>query len=143
MSETLIVIPEKPVLVIDDIVSARMVLIDMLGELGISSYLEAANGQQALNLLKRHEVSLIFCDFIMDGMNGIEFLQALQDNNLSNKAPIIFVSAMGDVVSVEEALKLGAADYLVKPLNFRKLKRKIDNTLSQAARSAPHEMTAA
>jgi PleD family two-component response regulator len=143
MSDTLIVVPEKPVLVIDDILSARMVLIDMLGELGITSYLEAANGQEALDLLHQYDVSLIFCDFIMDGMNGIEFLHALKTNNLSNVAPIIFVSSMGDVASVEEALKLGAADYLVKPLNFRKLKRKVDNTLSQAARFGSSEVSAA
>jgi sigma-B regulation protein RsbU (phosphoserine phosphatase) len=143
MSETLIVVPEKPVLVVDDIASARMVLIDMLGELGVSSYLEASNGQGALDILKQHEVSLIFCDFIMDGMNGIEFLQALKTHQLSNTAPVIFVSAMGDVASVEEALKLGAADYLVKPLNFRKLKRKIDNTLSRVNQSPGHQISAA
>lgn len=133
MKDTLVVVPEKPVLVIDDIRSARMVLIDMLRELGISSVLEASNGDQALEVLKEHEVGLIFCDFVMDGMNGIEFLHALKSAQLPSVPPIIFVSSMGDVASVEEALNLGASDYLVKPVNFRKLKRKIDYSLAQPA----------
>ena len=130
MGETLIVVPDKPVLVIDDIAAARSVLVDMLGDLGVTSYLEARNGHEALELLSQHDVSLIFCDFIMDGMNGIQFLQALKDGSVACHAPVIFVSSWGDVSSVEDALKLGAVDYIVKPLNFRKLKRKVDHALS-------------
>ena len=67
----------------------------------------------------------------MDGMNGMDFLQALKERYGEEIPPVIFVSSMGDVQSVEAALELGASDYLVKPLNFRKLSRKIECVLGQ------------
>jgi PleD family two-component response regulator len=80
-------------------------------------------------MLKKNPVQLILCDFLMEGMNGIEFLEQLKDSHDSEHPPVIFVSALGDVSSVESAMKLGATDYLVKPVSFRKFKRKIESTL--------------
>ncbi len=122
-----------PVLVIDDIRSARAVLNDMLKELGFESTVEARDGVEALATLKSTEVQLILCDFLMEGMNGVEFLEELKKTCTNNPPPVIFVSALGDVASVEVALKLGAADYLVKPVSFGKFRRKIENSLSSRA----------
>ncbi len=126
-----------PVLVIDDVQSARAILCDMLRELGFTKLIEAADGLEALRILAEQEVQMIFCDNVMEGMSGIDFLIHLRDRRCRSEVPVIFVSAIGDVSTVEEAIDLGAVDYLVKPVSFRKLRRKID----QLRITAPTEAT--
>lgn len=120
---------DLPVLVIDDIKSARAVLCDMLNEMGFSRCLEAQNGAEALEILRTNPVQLILCDFLMEGMNGMEFLSHLHEDLPHEMAPVIFVSAVGDVSSVDDAMNLGAVGYLVKPVSFRKFKRKVEQIL--------------
>ena len=115
-----------PILVIDDVQSARAILCDMLRELGFTNFIEAKNGQEGLHVLARQEVQMIFCDNVMEGMSGLDFLTYLRNHRSCSDIPVIFVSAVGDVSTVEEAIDLGAVDYIVKPISFRKLRRKID-----------------
>jgi CheY-like chemotaxis protein len=120
---------DLPVLVIDDMRSARAVLSDMLKDLGFKHTLEARDGLEALEMLKVTRVQLILCDFLMEGMSGVEFLEQLKRSGISEIPPVIFVSALGDVSSVEAAMELGATDYLVKPVSFGKFRRKIEHSL--------------
>lgn len=115
-----------PVLVIDDVQSARAVLCDMLRELGFARFIEAKDGQEGLEILKKQQVQMIFCDNLMEGMSGIDFLTCLRTHRSCSDVPVIFVSAVGDVSTVEEAIDLGAVDYVVKPISFRKLRRKLE-----------------
>jgi FixJ family two-component response regulator len=71
----------------------------------------------------------------MEGMSGIDFLNQLEQHSELQHPPVIFVSAVGDVSSVEAAMKRGATDYLVKPVSFRKFKRKVEHTLGVGASS--------
>jgi two-component system chemotaxis response regulator CheY len=129
---------ELPVLIIDDIDSARAVLRDMLSELGFTNFLEARDGREALRILKDSMVQLIFCDNVMEGMSGLEFITALRGLADFTTVPVIFVSAVGEVSTVEEAIENGAADYLVKPISFRKLRRKVEDALRpQTVESQP------
>ena len=130
MEETTIPTAGSLVLIIDDLISARMVLADMLKELGFPRCLQARDGREGLQIMERVPVQLVFCDFMMEGMNGLDFLKALREKNLDSVPPIIFVSSIGDVQCVENALTWGARDYLVKPVNFRKLRLKIERALN-------------
>jgi two-component system chemotaxis response regulator CheY len=130
MDQITTALDDLPVLIIDDLISARMVLADMLKEMGFKKCLQAGNGQEALEVMERVPVQLVFCDFMMEGMNGLDFLKALRSRNPEDLPPIIFVSSIGDVQTVENALTLGASDYLVKPVNFRKLRLKIERALN-------------
>lgn len=125
-----------PVLIIDDVQSARTLLCDMLKELGFTSFVEAKDGQEGLEILKKQPVQMIFCDNLMDGMSGIDFLTCLRTHRSCADVPVIFVSAVGDVSTVEEAIDLGAVDYVVKPISFRKLRRKVDQIKINSAGSA-------
>jgi two-component system chemotaxis response regulator CheY len=129
MNETMKVLADAPVLIIDDLLSARMILADMVKELGFKKCLQARDGEEALHMMERAPVQLVLCDFMMAGMDGLDFLKALRARNVEHIPPIIFVSALGDVQSVESALTFGATDYLVKPVNFRKLRSKIERAL--------------
>ena len=132
-----------PVLVIDDVQSARAILCDMLRELGFTRLLEAKDGQEGLQILAKQEVQMIFCDNVMEGMSGIDFLTNLRNHRTGSDVPVIFVSAVGDVSTVEEAIDLGAIDYVVKPISFRKLRRKIDQIRVNASAEGtrPYEIT--
>ncbi len=132
-----------PVLVIDDVQSARAILCDMLRELGFTRLLEAKDGQEGLQILAKQEVQMIFCDNVMEGMSGIDFLTNLRNHRTGSDVPVIFVSAVGDVSTVEEAIDLGAVDYVVKPISFRKLRRKIDQIRVNASAedTRPYEIT--
>jgi CheY-like chemotaxis protein len=125
---------DLPILVVDDVETARAVLCDMLREIGFTRFLEARDGREALSLLAQHPAQLIFCDNVMDGMSGIEFISTLlPPGGVASAPPVIFVSAVGEVSAVEEAIRLGAADYLVKPVSIRKLRRKIEDVLARQA----------
>lgn len=127
---------DLPILVVDDVDTARAVLCDMLREIGFARFLEARDGREALALLAQHPAQLIFCDNVMDGMSGIDFIATLLAQGAAASAPpppVIFVSAVGEVSAVEEAIRLGAADYLVKPVSIRKLRRKVEEVLARRA----------
>jgi len=117
------------VLIIDDVDAARFVLRDMLKDLGFLKFLEARDAKSALELLRTNSVQLIFCDYVMEGMSGMDFLHGAREIVGARDVPIIFVSAVGAVSTVEAAFKQGATDYLVKPLSFRKLRRKVEEVL--------------
>ena len=121
-------ISNTSVLVIDDVASTRALLIDMLKELGFAQCFQAADGAQALQVLQAHTVDLVLCDYLMEGMSGIEFLTSLKSST-EKTPPVLLVSALGDVSSVETAIEVGAFDYLVKPVSFRKLRRKVESAL--------------
>lgn len=138
MEEKISGVSQLPVLIVDDVSAARMVLSDMLRELGFPQTIQASNGSEALEIVKTTPTQLILCDFLMEGMNGVEFLNHLHEYNPGINPPVIFVSALGDVSSVETAMGQGATDYLVKPVSFRKLKRKIEHALSTGSYNQQH-----
>lgn len=117
------------VLVVDDTLSAREVLKDMLTEIGFGTILEAADGREASALLQREAVDIVLCDQVMPDMSGKDLLVHIRSVLQRSELPVIFVSAVGAVNEVEEALELQATDYLVKPVSLRKLRRKIEDAL--------------
>ena len=120
---------QASVLVVDDTSSAREVLKDMLTEIGFGRILEAADGREASAVLKRESVDIVLCDQVMPDMSGKDLLVHIRNELNRSALPVIFVSAVGAVNEVEEALELQATDYLVKPVSLRKLRRKIDDAL--------------
>lgn len=113
------------VLIVDDMPSTRAMLKDMLHEIGYRDIVEAGSGNEALEKLKRHGAKLILCDNRMKGMSGLELLDRLRNHPYLVGIPCIIVSSDGDVPIVDAALDLGAADFIVKPISFKLLQRKI------------------
>ena len=120
---------EPQVLIVDDIEGTRDVLRGMLNDMGFRSIVEAEDGEQALELLKRHRAQLILCDYMMDGVSGLDLLVRLRNHPYLVDIPFIMISSITEVPIVEAAMNLGAADYIVKPLSFSLLKRKISDVL--------------
>jgi two-component system chemotaxis response regulator CheY len=122
---------EPQVLIVDDLPSTRLLLTDMVQEMGFTEVEVAADGREALNKLRAHGAKLVICDHSMRGMTGLELLAALRDSPTLGDIPVIMLSSNRDTPIIESALELGAADYMVKPISFKLLKMKIFDVMQR------------
>lgn len=119
------------VLLIDDSSVMRKIIQRNIKEAGlvVDEYLEAADGQLALDVVNNNEIDLILCDWNMPNMTGIEFLRTLKSLNLPKKVPIVMVTTEGSDAKVAEAKESGANDYLTKPFTADQLRDKLGKFL--------------
>jgi len=87
----------------------------------------AGSGEEALRLLPAHDIDLVLLDIRLPGINGIETLSRIRQ--LNGAAVVIMMTAYEDVKSVISSMKLGAFDYLVKPLDIEELDLIIERSL--------------
>jgi FixJ family two-component response regulator len=102
------------VLVVDDDNDARAVISRMVAPAGVN-VIEAANGRQALSILKKTKVSVVISDLVMPRMSGLMLLHSLLEQG--HQVPFILITGYSDKDSAIQALRLGAFDYLEKPLH--------------------------
>ncbi|HBX56530.1 two-component system response regulator RssB [Pseudomonas sp. UBA2684] len=100
-------------LIIDDDEVVRASLAAYLEDSGFT-VLQASNGLQGLQVFEREQPDLVICDLRMPQVDGLELIRRI--NALEVDTPIIVVSGAGVMSDAVEALRLGAADYLIKPL---------------------------
>ena len=103
----------KKILVIDDEVYIRDSVIGFLEDFGFE-VVEAANGRIGLEQFEKEQPDLILCDLRMPEMDGLEVLAQVTKKN--ENIPIIIVSGAGNISDTVEALRLGAWDYIIKPI---------------------------
>jgi len=104
---------EQPLLIIDDEENLRHMLSTVLSKHGYRTEV-AADGAQAVELLRRNRFDLVLCDIRMPVMDGMGFLRKLQEENLGLPT-VIMMSAYGTLDDAIEAMKMGAYDYISKP----------------------------
>lgn len=117
---------EKPnVLIVDDELSIResfnLILSDKY------NVMVAASGEAALKYLEDNDISLVYLDIRMPGMNGIETLQRIK--MLKPSQEVIMVTAVNDVQRASEAIKLGARDYVVKPFDVKQIQKMTEDLI--------------
>ncbi|MDZ7887718.1 MAG: two-component system response regulator RssB [Pseudomonas sp.] len=100
-------------LIIDDDQVVRASLAAYLEDSGFN-VLQASNGLQGLEVFERDHPDLVICDLRMPQVDGLELIRRI--NALQVETPVIVVSGAGVMTDAVEALRLGAADYLIKPL---------------------------
>lgn len=106
------------ILCVEDEESLRRDIADELAEAGYA-VVEARNGEEALDLLRTIRPDLILCDISMPGLNGYDILNAVQAKGSAQAdIPFVFLSALGDPREIVEGKRLGADDYLVKPIDY-------------------------
>jgi len=106
---------KQKILIIDDEEDIRVHLNKMLSNRGYYCF-SASDGQQGLDLIKEHDIEIIFSDIMMPGLNGIDFLKAVHNYNLA--AQVIMVTGKTDLDSCIEAVEYGACGYLIKPVEI-------------------------
>lgn len=100
-------------LIIDDDEVVRASIAAYLEDSGFN-VLQAINGQQGIEIFEQQTPDLIICDLRMPQMGGLELIRKV--TAVSPQMPVIVVSGAGVMSDAVEALRLGAADYLIKPL---------------------------
>jgi len=103
------------ILLIEDHAPLRMNLADMLTLEG-HQVLTAADGPSGLRLARGQRPDLVLCDIMLPGMDGLEILATLRADAATAAMPFIFLTAKGDAPEIRAGMKLGADDYLPKPV---------------------------
>ncbi|HLL42240.1 MAG TPA: response regulator [Segetibacter sp.] len=87
----------------------------------------ANSGEEALAYLQDHfhEVVLILSDINMPGMSGFELLKRIKQNYKTPPPVVMMITAYGDAENYNQAISLGADDFLTKPIDFNQLKEKL------------------
>ena len=115
------------ILVVDDDVSHCTILQALLRGWGYDVAL-AYSGRAALEQVREHVFDLVLCDVRMAEMDGIETLKEIKA--LNPAIPVLIMTAFSSVETAVEALKTGALDYLIKPLDFDNLQTTLENALA-------------
>jgi two-component system chemotaxis response regulator CheY len=104
------------ILIVDDSRFMRKMLSDILTGAGHEVVGEAENAKEATELFKRLKPDLVTLDIIMPEVEGVNAISALKDMiNGDPQAKVVMVSAMGQEQVVEECIKAGAREFIVKP----------------------------
>jgi two-component system response regulator HydG len=122
--------PRATVLVVDDDAATRQGLTVLLESWGYRAG-EAADGKAALAVCDKQLPHAIVTDLMMPQMNGLEFIAALGAR--VQQLAIIFVTGQATIDSAVQAIKLGAYDYLPKPLESQHLREVLEKALKQVS----------
>jgi DNA-binding response OmpR family regulator len=119
------------VLIVDDEPLTGKVLSGMLAPGGCSCVIASGAGR-ALEMLSRYAFDLALVDIMMPGMSGLELLDVMKISRFP--LPVIIITALNDTATVVQAMKKGAADYLVKPFMAEDVCRRVDTVLKEYPR---------
>lgn len=124
------------ILLVDDFEIVRLMLRNALADLGYTEVEEAEDGRVAMTkLIEAHTAgkpfNLVFCDWNMPEMTGIEVLEACRTTPELSAIPIVMVTAEAEQESVVRAIRAGATDYVVKPIAPDVLERKVNKILAK------------
>ncbi len=119
------------VLVVDDNADLRAMLARLLSP--YYSVWTAADGQQALELIRERPPDLVLADVMMPRLDGVGLLHALREDPLTASLPVILLSARAGDEAAIGGLEAGADEYLVKPFSARELVARIRSSLELSA----------
>jgi DNA-binding response OmpR family regulator len=127
--------PRPIVIIVDDDANSRAVLCDVLGGEPYT-LLEAANGQDALELANREMPDLILLDVLMPGMDGLGVLHRLKEQEKTRAIPVIMITALSLDAQVSVCLDGGAADHICKPFSGIVVRSRVRAALRSRALAA-------
>lgn len=116
------------ILIIDDQKPIRNALREIL-EFEKYTIEEAADGFIGLEMIGNKNYDLVFCDIKMPRLDGLEFLKKVTEKE--NTIPIIMISGHGDIETAVQTLKLGAYDYIEKPLDLNRVLKSVKNAFEK------------
>ena len=123
---------DAPILLVDDYEFIRTILERMLQQLGYQNLCMAADGVDALHLLRTRPVDLVITDYHMPEMDGIGLFQAMQQDPVLAKIPILLISGVPPEKFVTQALAIGIQSTLNKPFRAEQLDQEIQSLLTRS-----------
>ena len=104
---------KKNILIVEDDQFFRELLTKKLSLEGFNM-IEAANGENGVEMAKEKKPNLILLDLLLPSIDGFEVLSKVKTDSDTSSIPVIILSNLGQQEDIERGLKLGAADYLIK-----------------------------
>jgi DNA-binding NtrC family response regulator len=120
--------PDKKILVVDDDHSSRLFLQKLLEKEKYPISL-CSDGVEALEVLSRQSFDLVISDLKMESINGIELLEKIKFTD--PEIAVIILTGHASIQTAIEALRLGASDYLIKPINIEELRIRVKKALER------------
>ena len=123
------------IMIVDDSLTARTFIARTLEISGIElqQVFQARNGQEALDLLQREWVDIVFVDINMPVMNGVELVRRMRASEVLKSVPVIVISTDRSAHRMNELKAAGVQAYLTKPITPEELKATVERFLTPAA----------
>jgi len=116
------------VLVVDDDPGARMLAAASLKKAGFAT-VEAANGDDGVSAFGRFRPCLILMDAVMPGMDGFAAIREIRNRPGGDRIPILMMTGLDDLASIQKAYEVGATDFAIKPINWVVLGHRVGHLL--------------
>ena len=113
------------ILVVDDMVTMRKIVKNILKQLGFTHIEEAENGQEALQKLRGDTFGFVVSDWNMPVMTGIDMLRAIRGDEKLKAIPVLMVTAEAQQRNLVEAVQAGVSNYIVKPFTAETMQEKL------------------
>ncbi len=128
MNATLTNINQANILVVDDTPENLRLLAGILSEKGYKVR-PVPNGKLALSAAQKMPPDLVLLDVMMPEMDGYEVCQQLKDSEITKDIPVIFISAINDVMDKVKAFEVGGVDFITKPFQVEEVLARIETHL--------------
>ena len=122
-------IKSAKIMIVDDEQLVIRVVRRFLAAEGYSNFLTVTDSRQAFDQLNAFQPDIVLMDIMMPHVSGIDLLQQRQQNAIAKHVPFIVLSANSEKTIKREALKLGATDFLAKPVDAVDLVLRVQNSL--------------
>lgn len=120
--------PKKRIMIADDSKLNCEMLTEILGD--TYEYLYAEDGDKALALLSENvQVDILLLDMHMPKVDGMEVLKVMKEHHWTDEIPVVIISAEDDMCFIQNAYRLGATDYIVRPFDAFLVQHRVENTL--------------
>ncbi|HEY9611623.1 hybrid sensor histidine kinase/response regulator [Allocoleopsis sp.] len=117
------------ILVVDDTVANLRLLVNLLAERGYKVR-PASNGSMALSAARTEPPDLILLDILMPNMDGYEVCEHLKADEHTREIPVIFISAVSEVLDKVKAFAIGGVDYITKPFQVEEVLARVETHLA-------------
>ena len=115
------------VLIVDDDLSVRNTMDEYIANAGFST-LAASSAEEALELIKKNNFAVVITDIRLPGLGGLELTKVIKQKNGSD---VIVVTGYSDDYSYEEAINIGASDFVIKPVRLEELLLRLRRVLNE------------
>jgi two-component system, sensor histidine kinase and response regulator len=116
-------------LVVDDFDTMRRVTMDQLKLMGAQRIFEADNGAEALKIMAREPIAMVLSDWNMPVMSGLELLLKIRANPKTAALPFIMITGEAERGRIQEAIRGGVSELLVKPYSPSRLRERVERAL--------------
>lgn len=114
------------ILVVDDMLSMRQVMMHMLRDLGFYQLDEATNGVEALKKLRTQEYDLLITDLHMPNLDGRQLLEKVRTDKVLADLPVLMVTCEDDKKQVTDLIASKVTGFIIKPFNSSTLQKHLD-----------------